>query len=191
MKKMILCFCALLCVGFTNLFAQQRNDAAYNIIKNNISASKFVEGTVASADIEAIIAAGVSAPSASNAQPWKFVVVQTPDLIKDTVTDKNVPKGNIAIVVYADGDVKTNGNTTLDCGLAVQNIFLAAQALGYGSRIYSGTVATINKSLKSKFGIPASGNAIAVIRVGKITSRADAVASPSTRKGTGTLVTYK
>ena len=171
--------------------AQQANQGAYDIIKNNVSASQFIDGPVRDADLEQILSAGLSAPSASNRQPWKFVVVKTPALVVQTLTTQKAPSGNLTIVVYAKGDSKTNTAEILDCALAVENLFLAAQALGYGSRIYTGSVAGINAKLKNELGIPADSSAVAVVRVGKIASRTDALSSASKRKALTEIVTYK
>ncbi|MDR2468691.1 MAG: nitroreductase family protein [Spirochaetaceae bacterium] len=187
MKKVL--FMVVLAGGAAAVFSQQRNNDAYDVIKNNMSVSKFVAGSINEADVEQILAAGIAAPSARNGQPWKFVVVRTAALLPSTINDKTIPNGNIAIIVYTAGD-GTNPATILDCGLAVENLHLAAQALGYGSRIYTGTAAAINRA-KQDYGIPSNSSAVAVVRVGKITSRADAVSSASTRKSSRDLVIYK
>ncbi|MDR2510418.1 MAG: nitroreductase family protein [Spirochaetaceae bacterium] len=184
MKKIFFLFAA---AAAFPLAAQ--NADAYSVIKNPISASKYVEGAVAEADLEKIIAAGIAAPSARNGQPWKYIIVKNAALLPKTVTDSNIPKGGVSIIVYTAGDGKS-ADAALDCGLTVQSMNLAAQALGYGSRIYTGSVAGINAA-KADFGIPSNSSAVAVLRIGKIASRADAVSSASPRKTTKELVIYK
>jgi len=98
--------------------------------------------------------------------------------------------GNVIIVVSAAGDGRTNGTEILDCGLAVQSIYLAAQALGYGSRIYTGPMNEINRNLKAELGLPNGHSAVALIRIGKV-NNTDAVSGASSRKSVDSVVTYK
>jgi len=96
----------------------------------------------------------------------------------------------VLIVVSASGDGRTNGTEILDCALAVQSIYLAAQALGYGSRIYTGPMNDINKNLKVELGLPGGHSAVALVRVGKV-EKLDAVSGASARKSVDSVVTYK
>jgi nitroreductase len=171
------------------VFAQQ-NSAAVNLILNNYStgANNFAEGAIPASDLDQIVRAGIRAPSASNRQPWHFTVVQNIDLAKQMVPAS--VSGNVLIVVSAQGDGKTNGVQILDCALAVQSVYLAAQALGYGSRIYTGPMNTVN-ALKNELSLPSGHSAVALVRVGRIKGQVDAVSAASARKSVEELVTYK
>jgi nitroreductase len=103
----------------------------------------------------------------------------------------NISDGSVLIVVSAQGDGKTNITQTLDGALAVQSIYLAAQALGYGSRIYTNPVENLNNRLKSDFSIPSGYSAVAVIRVGKLQGAVDAASAASPRKRAEDIVTYR
>jgi len=151
-------------------------------------ANGFASGAIPKADLDQIIKAAVRAPSARNAQPWQFTVVQNLTLAKKMVSQ--TVDGNVIIVVSASGDGKTNGTEILDCALAVQSIYLAAQALGYGSRIYTGPMNDINKNLKAELGLPSGHSAVALVRVGKV-EKTDAVSGASPRKSVDSVVTYK
>jgi nitroreductase len=135
------------------------------------------------------VQAGINAPSAVNRQPWHFTVVQNLPLAKKLVS--NLVDGNVLIVVSAQGDGKTNSVQILDCALAVQSIYLAAQALGYGSRIYTGPMDNLNKTLKPELGLPSGHSAVALIRVGKVQGTVDVLSAASSRKKATDLVTYK
>jgi len=192
MKKQILFIMLVTAVFCANaLFAQQSPDPT-GVITSHYAAPRnsFVTGAVSKADLDKIIGAGIRAPSASNRQPWHFTVVQTLALAKEMVSD--TVDGNVIIVVSAAGDSKTNGSIILDCALAVQSIYLAAQALGYGSRIYTGPIDSINKNLKAKLGLPNGHSAVALIRIGKV-NKTDAVSGASPRKDSNNdnIVTYK
>ena len=179
----------LIIFGSLAVHAQQ-NSAAVSAILNHYAAKNFVAGVIPDSDLNSIIQAGLRAPSAVNRQPWHFTVVQNAALAKKIVSQND--DGNVLIVVSAQGDGKTNNVQILDCALAVQSIYLAAQALGYGSRIYTGPIDSINKNFKADLSLPNGHNAIALIRVGKIKEPApDAVSAASSRKSASDMVTFK
>jgi nitroreductase len=187
MKKLF-SFAMVLCFILAPVFSQQ-NSAAANLILNHYAARNFAEGAIPSPDLDTIVRAGIRAPSAANRQPWHFTVVQNLDLQKQIVPAS--VSGNALIVVSAQGDGKTNGVQILDCALAVQSIYLAAQALGYGSRIYTGPMDTVNNRLKTQLGLPSGHSAVALVRVGRLQGQVDAVSAASSRKNAEELVTYK
>jgi nitroreductase len=178
----------VLSLFLTPVFSQQ-NSAAANLILNHYAARNFAEGAIPSSDLDQIIKAGIRAPSAGNRQPWHFTVVQNLDLAKQIVPAS--VSGNVLIVVSAQGDGKTNGVQILDCALAVQSIYLAAQALGYGSRIYTGPMDTVNSRFKTQLSLPSGYNAVALVRVGKLQGQVDAVSAASSRNSAEKMVTYK
>ena len=161
-------------------------DDAVSVILNNFGASRYAAGSIPKADLDRIVAAGIRAPSARNRQPWRFTVVSTKSLAEEIVS--GITEGNVLIVVSADSG---SASDTLDCALAVESIYLAAQALGYGSRIYTGPVANINSNLKNDLGISRERSAVAVVRVGRLAPNVDAASSASPRKPADSVVTYK
>ena len=190
MKKFLFTafFAAALVFGYSQtVFAQDRGAAA--LLLNHYSTRNFAEGAVPAADLDTIVQAGVRSPSASNRQPWHFTVVLNNDLAKKIIP-QNV-NGNVLIVVSAEGDGKSNTVQILDCALAVENIYLMAQALGYGSRIYTGPMNNLNSALKGELGLPTGHSAVALVRVGRVQSGVDAVSAASSRKKAEETVTYK
>jgi nitroreductase len=188
MKKtvIVIVMSAALCV--MPVLAQQNPDTA-GVIINHYSTRNFATGAIPRADLDRIIQAGVRAPSASNRQPWHFTVVQNLDLAKKIVPQS--VDGNVLIVISAAGDSRTNTREIIDCALATQSIYLVAQALGYGSRIYTGPIDNLNRNLKQELGLPAGHSAVAVVRVGKLESGTDAVSAASSRNAAASMVTYK
>lgn len=180
---MIFIFCA------SFVMAQSADNPALKPILNNFGARNYANGAVTKAELDLIIQAGIRAPSAANRQPWHFTVVQDIALAKQMISQTT--DGNVLIVVSAAGDGKTNGAVIFDCALAVQSMYLAAQALGLGSRIYTGPIDTINSRFKSQLGIPPDRNAIGVVRIGRLPSGVDAVSSASPRNSAAQTVTYK
>jgi nitroreductase len=178
----------VLFAGISTLGAQQ-NAQAINVITNHYALRNFASGAVSKADLDKIITAAVRSPSAANRQNWHFTVVQNQNLANQIVP--NITDGNILIVISGPGDGKTNGAAILDCALATENIYLAAQALGYGSRIYTGPIDAVNRSLKAALGLPADYSAVALVRVGRVQSGVDAVSAASSRKELNRVVNYK
>lgn len=84
-------------------------------------------------DVErAILDAGRLAGSAQNKQPWRFLVVESPEI-----------RGRLAETVFAPGNVRSarlivailvsgKGPTSFDAGRAAQNMLLAAWDQGVG-----------------------------------------------------------
>jgi nitroreductase len=179
---------ALTIIAISGLNAADVDAKAIGIITGHYAPQVFAEGAIGAADLDKILAAAARAPSAANRQNWHFTVVRDQRLARRIVS--NIVDGNILIVVSIPGDNKTDGAAMLDCGLAVQSIYLAAQALGLGSRIYTGPIDGLNAGLKSELGLPAKHNAAALVRIGRLPP-ADAVTAASSRKALDSVVSYK
>ncbi|MDR1029469.1 MAG: nitroreductase family protein [Treponema sp.] len=158
------------------------------ITMNHYAARNFTNGMVTQTELDQILAAGARAPSASNRQPWHFTVVQSQNLTNQIIP--NITDGNILIIISAF-DGQTSDQVILDCALATQSIYLTAQALGLGSRIYTGPINTINQRFKTDLGLPSGYSAVTLVRVGRIPPGVDAVSAASSRKPLDSLVTYK
>jgi nitroreductase len=190
MKKSIFAVCFLSIIMTIPVIAQQ-NSGPVGAILNHYAANnnQFTAGAIPKADLDHIVQAGVRSPSAANRQPWRFTVVQSPALAKQVVSQ--AVDGNVLIVISAEGDGKTNAREIIDCALAAQSIYLAAQALGYGSRIYTGPIDGLNRGLKSSLGLPNNHNAVILVRVGRVTPGIDAVSAASSRKAADSAVVFK
>ena len=101
--------------------------------------------------LSSILKAGLEAPSARNRQPWHFSVVQDAELIQEVhdeaARNRNSSTGSprykdpdfqifyhAPTVIFIFGD-KDNYWSHIDCGIAVENMSLAAEGLGVGSVI--------------------------------------------------------
>jgi nitroreductase len=183
---------ALLCAVFVllaGILGAQENRSGLQAILNHYAARNFIAGEISQGDLDQILQAGIRAPSANNRQPWTFTVVRTPALARQIVS--NNEDGNVLIVISAEGDGRTNGRQILDCALAAQSIYLAAQTLGYGSRIYTGPIDSVNRTLKTQLGLPNGHNAIVLVRVGRIQGNVDALSAASSRAAASAKVQYK
>ena len=90
----------------------------------------------------------------------------------------------LAVLVYMDESSKSP-NPNFDCGLAVQNMYIAAVSLGYGAKVISSPTMTLNgenhDQICEDLGIDPSLTAIAVLLVGKAAEHPDAVSVASSR----------
>ena len=89
-----------------------------------------------------------------------------------------------AIIIYKN-DASKSPDASFDCGLATQNMVIAASSLGYGVKIVSSPTMTLNgdnhDALCEKLGVDPSMKAVAVLLIGKADSSADATSSATTR----------
>lgn len=159
------------------------------------------ERSVPRAAIERIIESARLAPSACNAQPWHFIVVDEPEL-KNKVADaasarllgmnhftKQAPVHIIVVEEKVNfssgigGMIKDKHFAYVDIGIAAAHICLAAEAEGLGSCI----LGWFNESkVKKLLNIPDSKRAILDIVIGYPAQEL----RPKKRKPTEEVVTY-
>lgn len=122
--------------------------------------------------INALLKAAMYAPSAMNLQPWHFIVINSEELIAETI--KSVPHAEMlkqsgnAILVCGDSSIEKNESWLIqNCSAAVQNILLAAYDLGLGSCwIAVHGMNDIVKNLQKQFKLPAEIIPTALIALG-------------------------
>ena len=88
------------------------------------------------AHLRQILEAGRHAPSASNRQPWHFVVVREPEQKRRVAAacGQQMWMADADCIVLALGLPATSRNWyRVDVAIALQNIVLAAYSLGYGT----------------------------------------------------------
>jgi nitroreductase len=121
------------------------------LIKNRQSDRKYSEKPVEKEKLARIIEAGRMAPSACNAQPWKFVVVTEPDLLSKLAVAASAKllgmnsfanKAPVMLVVIREqanfssrvgATIKKKDYSLIDIGIASENICLQAEAENIGS----------------------------------------------------------
>jgi nitroreductase len=111
---------------------------AMECIKTRRSVRQFKNKKIPPDLINGILEAGMAAPSAGNEQAWEFVVIDDTSILKRipeihpyAAMTANAP---VAILVCGNLDnQKYDGFWPQDCSAAVQNILLAAHALGLGT----------------------------------------------------------
>lgn len=155
---------------FLELVKSRQSDRAYDA-NRSVEAEK----------LEYILETVRLAPSACNAQPWKFIVVTDPLLVKETastVADKALGMNHFAyqapvfIVVLEESanftstlgsKVKQKHFPHMDLGIAAAHITLAAAEQGLGTCI----VGWFNeKKIRNVLDIPSSKRPVLVITLG-------------------------
>lgn len=103
------------------------------------SVRQYKDEPVAPDDLELILRAGMSAPSAVNSQPWEFLVVQDRTRLNECATIRKfwgmLAQAPLAILVSANLEGYKGSSKDFfvqDCSAAAENMLLAATALGYG-----------------------------------------------------------
>ena len=91
----------------------------------------------------------------------------------------------LAVIVYMNPNSKSP-SPEYDCGLATQNMVIAASALGYGVKIVSSPTMSLNgerhDEICARLGIDTSLKAVAVLLIGKPAESVDATSSASVRE---------
>ncbi len=103
------------------------------------SVRQYRDEAVAPDDLDLILQAGMSAPSAVNSQPWEFLVVQDRARLIECATIRKfwamLAQAPLAILVNANLEGYKGSSKDFfvqDCSAAAENMLLAATALGYG-----------------------------------------------------------
>ena len=110
---------------------------AYEALVTRRSIRAYTTRAVSDDLIKQLLEAAMSAPSASNRQPWHFVVIverQTLDALADRLPfGKMLQQAPLAIIVCGDLQIQPDSFWVQDCSAATQNILLAAHAKGLGA----------------------------------------------------------
>jgi nitroreductase len=151
------------------------------LILRRQSDRKYSDKPIEADKLERIIEAGRMAPSACNAQPWKFVVVTDSPLrqkVSEAATERLTGMNKFAcqapvlVVIVREkpnlsskigGTIKNRDYSHIDIGIATSNICLQAASEGLGSCIIGWFD---EKQIRSILGIPASKRVEVIITLG-------------------------
>lgn len=146
-------------------------------ISNRRSIRFFQSEQIKEIELQAILEAGMYAPTAKSQQPWHFTVVQNKEMLNQlSLAAKNILRkmndkffqqlaGNenfhlffrAPTVVIISGDQKAL-SPAIDCALAAENIMIAAESLNIGSCWISAVSRLLDteegKVLIHKLGLP-------------------------------------
>ncbi|MCK4777436.1 MAG: nitroreductase family protein [Actinomycetia bacterium] len=110
-----------------------------DVVKKRRSIRSYSNKHVDKESIIELIEAARLAPSGANLQPWKFIAITKPEILKKlkntakfyVITSNHVAKVPLVIAVLADM-VKSNW-AVMDCSMASENLMLKATSLGLGT----------------------------------------------------------
>ena len=138
-----------------------------DVILSRRSIRRYENKNVPEEVLQQILEAGRQAPSAANRQPIRFVIVKDEDLLQklcNNLISRFVKKAPLAIVGCADIKSLLTGKwAVVDTTIAMQNMVIAAWALGIGS-CWIG--ACDKKKIKELIGIPDEWKVVAVLTFG-------------------------
>ena len=107
-----------------------------DVVLSRRSIRKYEQKKIPSEVLGKILEAGRKAPSAANRQPWHFIVV-TDDAIKLELSkglfNRHIKKSPVTIVGCADQGFVNRKWSIVDTTIALQNMIIAAWAVGVGS----------------------------------------------------------
>ncbi len=99
----------------------------------------------------------------------------------------------VAIIIYMD-ESTSSPNPSFDCGLACENMVIAAKSLGYGAKVISSPTMQLNGSnhdaLCEKLGVDKSYTAVAVLLIGREAEAVDGTSSASVRSSLDEKVSF-
>lgn len=118
------------------------NKALENILTRT-SVRSYSSGNVTDKELETVIRAAMSAPSAMNKQPWHFFVIRGAKL-REAIAEmleygkQSLRNASAAIIIAGDKsrffeDPEAVDYWVEDCSAAAENLLLAAHAIGLGA----------------------------------------------------------
>ena len=130
---------------------------------------------VSKKDLEALVKAGMAAPTAMDRRPWAFVVVSDEAALRQLAQGlpyaQMILQAKSAIVVCGVMNKAGNGEARdfwiQDCSAATENILLAAEAIGLGA-VWTGVYPSTQRvdHVQKTLGIPRDVVPLNVIAVG-------------------------
>ncbi len=137
------------------------------------SMRKFTDEPLSPEQIDLLLQAAMSAPSAVNSQPWEFIVVTDEDKLSKLrdILPFGKFKAPAAIIVCGSQLVAKNPSGAMfwmqDCSAATENILLAATTLGLGSCwIGIHPIPLIGSQVKKLFKLPLGVTPLCAIYLG-------------------------
>jgi len=111
-----------------------------DLIFGRRSVRRYAPGEIPAEQVATLLEAAMAAPSAMTKDPWRFVVVRSPETLDCLAAalpgGRMLPSATLAIVVAGDLAAALEQNTSYllqDCAAAIENLLLAAHGLGLGA----------------------------------------------------------
>jgi nitroreductase len=139
--------------------------SAINVIEKRRSVRKYNEGEIPALDLMKILKAAQLAPSASNRQPYTFVVVQAAHMRKQLAENANFQSfiSKAGAIIVGIGDPSREKWYKVDMGIAIEHMVLVATDLGYGTC----WIGSFNEgAIKKLLDIPTKLQVVALLPIG-------------------------
>lgn len=175
MKRIILfALTVMMLAGCAKQEISMENQAIQNIL-TRVSVREFTGEKISEAQIDTLLRAAMSAPSAINKQPWAFIVVT--DEAKIAALGEALPysrcsnKPAVAIIPCGDLSKAIPGQMAdfwiNDVSAATENLLLAAHAMGLGA-VWTGLHPDMNRAklVQDMLGLPEHIIPLCVVPVG-------------------------
>lgn len=137
----------------------------FEAIRTRRSIRKYTGAPVGREDLVKIVDAGRLAASGVNRQPWEFIVVTEPEILRQLriPPDHWTEKAGAVIAVVMNPDSRW---WVEDGAAAVQNMLLACAALGYGACWIEGYTLRNEEVFKVVLGIPENRRLFTLVSIG-------------------------
>jgi len=134
------------------------------------SIREYTDEEISLETLHEIVKAGMWAPSGMNNQPWRFVIIKDPGmkdlLAQQTHYARMVRGANALIAVYlCKEDMYDEVKDHQSAGACIQNMLLAAEALGLGG-VWLGQILKNKGEVNRILGIPDNFDLMAVVVLG-------------------------
>jgi nitroreductase len=137
---------------------------AIEAIRKRRSVRDYTGDPIPREDLETIVDAGRLAASDHNNQPWEFIVVTNKEMINQLkVAAQWMDKSGAIIAVVLD---PTARYWLEDGSAAVENMLIAATALGYGSCWLEGYTLPLESEFKTLLNVPDDKRLLTLVPIG-------------------------
>lgn len=143
-----------------------------DILLERKSVRKYTNEDVQQEDLEYILHAAMSAPTARNTRCCAFLVIKNKEMHKKIAevhqAAQMILQAPLAILVVGDQNVAYGEYLPQDCAAATENILLAATAKWYGS-VWCGVYSNEerSKAIEKLFNLPENIKAFSLVVIGK------------------------
>ena len=147
-----------------------------NVIRERRSITQFKPKPISNDQLSAILEAGRWAPSWTNTQPWKLIVVKDPEMrhkmteIAVTITGTGIEEAQVVIVVAVDPNkdpyhyIEDGSAVTLNMALAAHSLGLDSFRVGVFDSLTENGASEMN--VKKLLSIPESYRVISILPIG-------------------------
>lgn len=136
------------------------------------SVRKYTDEAVKEEDLNYILRAAMSAPTARNTRCYSFIVIKDKEMHKKIAAAhpaaQMILEAPLAVLVVGDCDTVYKNYLPQDCAAATENMLLAATAKGYGS-VWCGIYDNKERqeAIERLFDLPSNIKAFSLVVMGK------------------------